>query len=78
MLRLLPKQMLLLPLLNERAPYWKKDLAELVHHTVVELKPSGPFQGVHTVIIRKVDGNCLAACVAVTRIVDCIIDIQVG
>ena len=63
--------------LYEQPAYRKKYLSEFGGNAVMQLKAAGPFYSLDTVIVRKVECDGLASCIAGSRIIDGIIDIQV-
>ena len=70
-------QMFLLVRLDEQTSDRKEYLAELGGDAVVKLETSGSFHSLDAVIVRKIDGDGLAAGVAVPRIIYRVIYIQV-
>ena len=55
-----------------------KDLVELSLHSVLELEFAGATLQLHTLIVRQVDGDGLAVCVAVAGIVNHVVSSQVN
>ena len=53
------------------------DFVELGLHAVAELEPACALLGLHAVVVGQVDGDGLAAGVAVACVIDGVIDIQV-
>ena len=56
----------------------EEDLVELGLHRVAQLETAGALHGVYALVVGQVDGDGLAAGVAVSGVVDYVIDVEVG
>ena len=56
----------------------EEDFVELGLHRVAQLEAAGALHGVYALVVGQVDGDGLAAGVAVSGVVDHVIDVEVG